>query len=462
MQKAYDVIVIGSGGGIKIAKPAAARGKRVAFIEERDPGGTCLNRGCIPSKMIIYPTELADTIRRAHRLNVLCPVPPVIDFPALMGRTAHTIGKVADGLRRDFLNTPNLDYIAGHAEFIANKTLRVGDRVITGDRIFIATGSRPRIPPIPGLAQTPFMTSEEALTRTTLPQRMLVIGAGYIAVELGSAYRAAGATVSYLVRSSLLRREDRDISAEFHRVFSQHQELHERTIAYQVDYADGDFLVHCTLHNGEEVTLKSDALLVAAGVTPNSDKLGLANTDILTTEDGFIRVDNYLRTTVPGVYALGDVAGNYLFRHTVNYEGEYLMRTAFEAADPAPIDYGPVPHAVFATPEVAGVGLTEEEAREQDIDLIIGRATYADSTPGMARESDHGLVKILVERSSRRLLGAHIVGEEAANMIHLFVAMMKKQATLEDLLDMIFVHPALPEVARDAARDAARRDAGVV
>jgi mycothione reductase len=160
---------------------------------------------------------------------------------------------------------------------------------------------------------------------------------------------------------------------------------------------------------------------------------------------------------VRGVYALGDCIGRYLFRHTVNYEGEYLMRTAFSGTPVPPIDYGPVPYAVFTTPQIAGVGLGEQALKAQGTDYIAGKASYADSTPGMARVSENGFAKVLAERSSGRLLGAHIVGEEAATMIHLFIAMLKKGGTVSDLMDMIFIHPALPEVARDAVRDAARQ-----
>ncbi len=201
--------------------------------------------------------------------------------------------------------------------------------------------------------------------------------------------------------------------------------------------------------------LEGDCLLVASGVTPNTDNLGLEHTAIRRTSKGYIEVDAHLKTHVPGVYALGDCVGNYLFRHTVNYEGEYLMRTAFSDDTPPPIDYGPVPYAVFTVPQIAGVGMTEEQARTLRLPLLVGKASYAESTPGQARAADHGFAKVIFERGSRRLIGAHIIGEEAASMSHLFIAMMKMKGTLDDLLDMIFTHPALPEVARDAVRNAA-------
>jgi dihydrolipoamide dehydrogenase len=212
--------------------------------------------------------------------------------------------------------------------------------------------------------------------------------------------------------------------------------------------------------DGRESDVAGDALLVAAGVTPETDRLGLEHTGIRTNDEGFIVVNPYLETNVPGVYAFGDVIGRYLYRHTANYEGEYLVRTVLSSDPPQPIDYGPVPHAVFSHPQVAGVGCTEEELQADGRDYVVGKATYADSTPGMARLSEHGFVKILVERPSRRVVGAHIIGDEASTMIHLFIVLMKKQGTLDDLLDLIFIHPALPEVARDAARNARDRFPG--
>ncbi len=456
MTRTYDVIVIGSGGGVKIALPAAAMGLRVAFIEARQAGGTCLNRGCIPSKMLIYPTERAAEMHRAARLDIGGNLDPTVDFASLVRRTSATVDGMSANLRGKFENAENLDYFPVWARFTGDKTVVAGDATLAAERIFIATGSRPAIPDIDGLRDTPFMTSEEALRRTELPERLVVIGASYIAVELGGAYAAAGAGVEFIVRSRLLRREDRDVSDEFHRVFGRRHVLHEGVHPRRVEYRDGTFSVHCSAPDGREQTVTGDALLVATGVVPETHDLGLENTGI-TTRNGFIRVNDHLETAVDGVYALGDVVGNYLFRHTVNYEGEYLMRTVFGDAPRRPIAYGPVPHAIFAHPEVAGVGDGEEQLREQDVRYVVGKASYADSTPGLARASDHGFVKVLFDAQTRRLLGAHIVGDEASNMIHLFIAMMKMGGGLDDLLDMIFIHPALPEVARDAVRNARDR-----
>jgi mycothione reductase len=452
--KNYDVIVVGSGGGMKIALPAASMGLKTALIDRDALGGTCLDRGCIPSKMLIYPTELPDLIQRAHRINVKTDSPARVDFPDLIKRISETIDGISENIRTHLCQTPNLDFYPYHGEFISDRVLRVGPDELTAEKVFVATGSRPALPDIPGLKDTPFMTSREALRREDLPDRLLVIGAGYIAVELGTAYAGAGAHVEFIVRSRFLRQEDQEVAETFSRVFSETHTVHQGLMPIGVDHQEGEFTVTCRDEAGRQRLLKGDALLVATGVIPCTDDLGLAHTGIETDERGHIRVNDHLQTGVPGVYALGDCVGRYLFRHTVNYEGEYLVRTVLQGDTHEPIDYGPVPHAVFSTPEIAGVGLTEQQALAQGKDIIVGRASYADSNAGLARGYEHGFVKILVERSTHRILGAHILGDEAADMIHLFIAMMKMQGRLEDLLDMIFIHPALPEVARDAARAA--------
>jgi dihydrolipoamide dehydrogenase len=193
------------------------------------------------------------------------------------------------------------------------------------------------------------------------------------------------------------------------------------------------------------------------GVVPETDGLGLDNTGVRLDAAGNIMVDECLRTEVPGIFAFGDVVGNFLFRHTANYEAKYLTSTQILGNSEKPIDYGPVPHAVFSCPEIAGVGLTEQQVLDSGTDYIVGTARYEDSTPGIARQSDHGLVKLIFNRNSKNLLGAHIVGDDAATMVHMFIAFMKMGGTLDDMLDTIFIHPALPEVAKEALLDARDR-----
>ncbi|MDF7809264.1 dihydrolipoyl dehydrogenase [Pontiellaceae bacterium B12219] len=452
--ESFDIIIIGSGGGTKIARPAADLGFKVAMIEKEAMGGTCLNRGCIPSKMVIHPADQIHHIKHSPKINIDADLNPQIRFKEMIERVTGTVDGISDSLAPPYEEHPNIELIFGEAAFSGNHSVAVNGRELTADRIFVAVGTRPQIPNIPGLEGTPYMTNREALRNTELPPRMIVIGAGYIGCELGHAYSSAGTDVHFIVRSELIRREDREIKAEFKKVFSENNTLHEGYGVEQVEYDGSVFSVTIKQKNGTQQTLQAEALLVATGIVPNTDFLGLENTDIKLDDHGFISVDGQLQSSVPGVYAMGDCNGNYFFRHTVNWEGEFLMRVLFEDPSDEILNYGAVPHAVFTYPQVAGVGKTEDELMADGADYVRGFCRYENTAMGMARQSDHGFVKLLIGRKDKKILGAHIIGDEASNMIHMIIALMYKSGTLDDLLNMIYIHPALPEAVRDAARDA--------
>ncbi len=452
--KKYDVIVIGSGGGAKIVSPASRLGLKVAVLEKEALGGTCLNRGCIPSKMLIHPADVATTIREAEKFDIHRNRDFSIDFASLITRISHTVDGDSNKIALAYQKNPHIDFYHSEGRFVANKTIEVDGTQITADKIFLAVGARPRIPPIPGLAGTPFMTSTEALRNTKLPQKMVVVGGGLIAVELGHAYGALGTEIHFLVRHRLLSREDAQVAEEFSRVFSQRHRVHLGAVPLEVEFSHGRFTITYQNTEGQRNKITADSLLIAVGVTANTDQLGLETTGIKLDAQGFIPVDDYLQTTVEGVYAFGDCIGRHLYRHSANFEGEYLMRTLFIEKSRQPIRYPPMPHAVFTHPQVASVGKTEEELKKEGMDYVVGLNPYAKSAMGMARLSDHGFVKILIERKTRKILGSHIVGDEASDMIHMLIALMTKEGTLDDLLNMIYIHPALPEIVRNAARQA--------
>jgi mycothione reductase len=450
----FDIIIIGSGGGTKIARPAADLGFKVALIEKEAMGGTCLNRGCIPSKMVIHPADQIHHIKHSPKINIEADPNPKIQFKELIERVTGTVDGISEGLVPPYEEHPNIELIFGEAAFTGNHSISVNGRELSAKRIFIAVGTRPLIPNIQGLEGTPYMTNREALRNTERPERMIVLGAGYIGCELGHAYSSAGTDVHFIVRSELIRREDREIKVEFKKVFSENNTLHEGYVPEKVSYDDGIFTVTLKHKDGTQQMLQAEALLVATGIVPNTDFLGLKNTDIKLDDHGFISVDGQLQSSVPGVYAMGDCNGNYFFRHTVNWEGEFLMRVLFEDPSDETINYGAVPHAVFTYPQVAGVGKTEDELIADGADYVRGFCRYEDTAMGMARQSDHGFVKLLIGRTDKKILGAHIIGDEASDMLHMVIALMYKNGTLDDLLNMIYIHPALPEAVRDAARDA--------
>lgn len=455
--KNYDAIIIGGGGGLKL-RPVADMGSKVAIIEKEDLGGTCLNRGCIPSKMLIHPADLAQEIREAHKFSIKNDPNFTVDFEALVTRVTATVTKSSKSIEVNYKKHENIDFYSAHARFISDKIIEVNGEQLTADKIFIATGSRPTIPAIEGLLGTPYMTSREALRNTKLPKKMIIIGGGYIAVELGHFYGAMGCEVNFLVRGELIKNEDFEVREEFSRVFCEKYHVHFGLNSKKVNFADGEFTVSLESSCGEWSEMKADSLLIATGVQPNSDDLGLENTSIETDLHGFIQVDDRLQTAVEGVYALGDVVGNYLFRHSVNFEGEYLLRTLFEEPSNDAIEYSPMPHAIFSNPQVAGVGVTEDEllnsGKIQGEDYIVGLNKYENSAMGDALLSDHGFVKLIFQKSNRKLIGAHVVGLEASDMIHMPIAYINMQATVDDMLKTIYIHPALPENIRNACRKA--------
>lgn len=451
--KKYDVIVIGSGGGSKITTPASKLGLKVAVIEKDRLGGTCLNRGCIPSKMLIHPADVAQEVREASRFDIHNNPNFTVDFKKLVTRISNTVDADSYGISAGYGKNPNIDFYHGTASFLDDKVISVNGEELSADKIFVAVGSRPSIPNIEGLNDTPYWTSTEALRNTSLPRKMIVIGASYIAVELGHAYGALGTEVHFLVRSSFLRQEDKQTAEEFSRVFCEKYPCHLKASPTKVEHRNGRFRITYE-QDGESKTMMSDALLVATGVVPNTDTLTLENTSITVDHKGFIEVDDYLQTSVKNVFSMGDCIGRYFFRHSVNFEGEYLFRSVFKESDPQPINYRPVPHAIFSSPQVAGVGATEEDLQKEGIAYVSAVNPYKKSAMGMALLSDHGFCKLLICANTRKILGAHIVGPEASNMIHMIIAFMNKDGTLDDLLNMIYIHPALPEIVRNTARNA--------
>jgi mycothione reductase len=451
--KKYDVIVVGGGAGTKLVGNPADKGLKVAVIEELKLGGTCLNRGCIPSKMLIHVADVASTINRAHRYDLKITSEPEVFFTNLVRYVNQTIDKESDDIAEAYNRHPNIDFYNSRARFKSNTELEVDGEILTSDKIVIPVGASAAIPEnIEGLNQVPYMTYTEALRNEAMPEKMIVIGGGYIAAELGYFYSALGVDTTFLVRSCMLRREDLDVQAEFQKAFHKYHDVRIGAIPKKVSFDHGKYRVTYLDTHNNEYTIESDALLVATGVKANTENLGLENTDIELDERGFIKVDDHLQTTVDGIYSFGDSIGRELFRHTANFEGEYLVDQLFGDGPKKPLDYSPVPHAVFANPQIGGVGKTEQDLQSEGVDYVSGLNPYAKSAMGMALRSEFGFCKLLFDRATKKLLGGHIIGEEASNMIHTVIAYMNMGATLDDMLSTIYIHPALPEIVRNAAR----------
>ena len=449
----YDLIVIGSGSGLDVANVAAASDMDVCIIEKGALGGTCLNRGCIPSKIIIHSADLAMNIRRAADFGIHVSGIEV-DFASIIARASRIVDQDSAGIEDALLHhVENPHLIQGEAQFMSEKTLRVGDRTLKADKILIASGTRPQVPDIPGLSDSGFITSDEALRLQKQPAELIILGGGFIAAELGHFFGALGTRVRVIHRRPLLlRHEDEEVAAKFTEVFGRHHDVITNVTPVQVGRS-GDRFVVTTEDNrtGERLDIDGDTLLVATGRVPNTDMLNLGSTGVKVNDQGFVRVDEYLETDTKGIYALGDVVGRYLYKHNANHEAQYAYWNMV-LGHRVPVDYSAMPHAVFSYPQVASVGLTEQQCVARKIAYSAGICRYADTGMGSALQEEDGFVKLLVEREDGKILGCHIIGPESPTLIQeAVVAMQSGKGTIGNILHPIHVHPALPEVLSRAA-----------
>jgi len=465
----YDFLVIGAGSGLDVANAAANRGQSVAVVEKGPLGGTCLNRGCIPSKMLLYRAEVLETIERADEFGIDASVDGV-EFADIVREVNEEVSEDADSIERGLSSSSQHDLYQAKAEFVDEKTVEL----VTGDEegeqlraetVLIAAGTRPGVPSIDGIEDADYVTSREALQLEEPPERLVVIGGGYIAAELGHFFGTFGSDVSIIGRRpNLLPDADEEVAAEFTERLDDRFDVYTGYEATAVSQSDGEITVEAREYPqpGEEpypepqsgdgaaehVTVTGDELLVAAGRVPNTDTLNVGAAGVDTDDAGFVETDEYLRTSADGVWALGDIVGEYLLKHSANHEAQAVARNVF-GDEPEPVDYTAMPFAVFSSPEVAGVGATEQELRAADREYAKRTYRYEDAARGSAMKAE-GFVKPLIDMEGE-ILGCHIVGPEASNLIEeVVVAMKAGSGTVQDIRESVHIHPALSEVVQRA------------
>lgn len=448
----FDLAVIGTGSGNTIVDDSFAD-REVAILEKGTFGGTCLNVGCVPTKMFVYPADVADAAAHGGRLGLDTRFDGV-RWPEVRDRIFGRIDPISDS-GRDWRATgrPNVRLFEGHARFIGPRTLDTGaGETITADHVVIAAGSRPVLPDVPGLDRVPYVTSDTVMRVDELPARMLVLGGGFVAAELAHVFSAFGSRVTLANRSArLLREEDAEISARFTEIAQRRWDVRLRTQVVGLEERDGG--VRATLDDGS--TVDADLLLVATGRRSNSDLLDLDRAGVAVDERGLVVVDRHQRTTVEGVWALGDVSNRYQLKHVSNREARVVRHNLLHPDDLVEADHTHVPSAVFTHPQVASVGLTEEEARAQGRPFVVGRREYGDTAYGWAMEDSTGFAKVLVDPVTGLLVGAHLMGAQAANLIQPLVQAMTFGQTAHDVArEQYWIHPALTEVVENALLDA--------
>ena len=445
----FDLIVLGSGSGLEVSSEAAPLGLSVAIIEEGPFGGTCLNRGCIPSKMLIHCADVMDTIKSAHIFGIQATVQG-IDWKHIIARATDEVDADARAIEEGNRQADNVTVFKGRGSFVSPKTLEVNGEQISAETVLIAAGTRPMVPDISGLDGVPYLTSDEALRLPEQPRRLAILGGGYIAAEMAHFFGALGTEITLIHRGSqLLRAEDDDVARRFTEVLQRKINMLLNT---QISRADsrGDEIVLQVSTNGNTSEVVVYGLLVATGRVPNTDLLNVVAAGVDVDERGYVKTDQFLETNVPGVWALGDIVGKYLLKHSANQEAAYASNNIFNSENKFAVDYNAMPHAIFASPQVAGVGLTEREANEQGIDYAVASYDYYNTAYGSSIEDRDGFVKVLAERGSGKILGAHIIGTDASMLIQEVVNAMRAGLTVGGITQSIYVHPALPEVVQRA------------
>lgn len=460
----FDLVVVGTGSGNTILGKEF-QDLNIAIVEAGRFGGTCLNVGCIPTKMYVYPADVADNARRAGPLGVHASIDSV-DWPSMRDRIFRRVDEISESGQayREGPKWPNITVFSGRGRFTGHKAMSValrdgGSARFTADRFVLASGGRPVIPDIPGLDEEMIghgavHTSDTVMRIDALPQRVIVVGGGYIAAEFAHVFDSFGTKVTQLVRGSrLLRHHDGDISETFTRHVQQRYDLRRDTDICGIKPAtsSGDGVSVVVEGPYGETTIEADLLLLATGRRPNSDLLNLSATGVKTDDRHLVVVDEHQETVVPGIYALGDISSPFALKHVANHEARIVRHNLMYPDDRWTTDHRFVPAAVFTEPQIASVGLTQEQAEQRGIDFVVGRRDYGGTAAGWAREDTIGFVKVLADPVTGLLIGGHVIGPEAATVIQPLVQAMSFGQRAHDVArDQYWIHPALSEVVENA------------
>jgi dihydrolipoamide dehydrogenase len=448
-----NLLVIGAGsGGLVSAYIAAAVKSKVTLIEKHKMGGDCLNTGCVPSKAIIRSSRINHYLQRATDYG-LKNVSGEVDFPAVMQRVKNIIVEIEphDSVKR--YTELGVSCVQGEAKIVSPWEVEVNGKTLNARNIIIATGGRPAVPPISGVEQCDYLTSDTVWELKELPKRLVVVGGGPIGCELAQAYQRLGSEVVMLVRSQLLPKEDEDVVAEVVAQFERDgiRILTQASIIHVAKIESGS-CVRVSLNKSDEINIDCDQLLFAVGRKANTENIGLENVGVSTTKSGTVVVDEYLRTQCPTIYACGDVAGPYQFTHVAAHQAWYAaVNSLFGSFKKFKVDYSVIPWVTFLDPEVARVGLNENEAKEKGIDYEITKYGIDDLDRAIADSEAHGFIKILTVPGKDKILGVTIVGYHASELIAEYILAMRHGMGLNKILGTIHIYPTLSEANKYAA-----------
>ncbi|MUL77025.1 mycothione reductase [Mycolicibacterium sp. CBMA 226] len=456
----YDLTIIGAGSGNSIPDTgfdARYGAMRIAICEEDTFGGTCLNVGCIPTKSFVYTADVAQTVSASARFGVDATLDKV-RWTDIVTRVFGRIDPIAANGERYRRSLPNLHVYASHTTFAPTQpdgryTLRTdAGEVFTSDKVVIAAGSRTRIPPAITDSGVAYQTSDTIMRIPALPEHLTIVGGGFVAAEFAHVFSALGVRISIVVRGrGMLKNCDDSICHRFTAMAADKWELHtDKNIAGA--HRDSE---HTVLEFDDGSTLSADILLIATGRVPNGDLLDAKLAGVDVDDTGLVIVDDYQRTTARGIFALGDVSSAYQLKHVANHEMRVVRHNLLldwdDTAAMRETDHRFIPSAVFTHPQIATVGMTEQQAQAAGFDLITKEQKYGDTAYGWAMEDEHGFVKLISDRATGKILGAHIMGYQASSLIQPLVQAMTFGQTAKDVAEQQYwIHPALPEVIENA------------
>ncbi|RLA57336.1 MAG: hypothetical protein DRQ78_13615 [Epsilonproteobacteria bacterium] len=442
--KIYDIIIIGAGRASNLARNVAKAGKKVAIIEKSKFGGTCPNRGCVPSKLLIGYAEVARSIKEASNHFIDAKMIK-IDVDKIFEETNAHIAKVDPSYRAMF--NENVKTFIGTASFVSNDIVEVNGEELTAPKIIIATGTRPIAPP-----HEKAWTSDDIFPLLgKVPKSITIVGAGFIACELANFFAAVGVETKLLVRSqNILKHEDEEIAAIFKTEFSKNVNVAFDTSIDSIEHDGNNFNLTLINKQNESTKHTSEALLYATGRMPNTDSLKLENTDIKVNKRGFIVRDAHFQTAAEGVYVVGDASGEHMLQHAAAAEVNHLQKVLLsEKQGIHTFKY--MPHAVFTHPEIASVGLSEQKAKAEGVEYVASITSWKASAKAQSLRIRYPRTKFLIDPNSYEILGCHLIGPQSATMMHQVLSIMHIDNDIRHLKEMIYIHPALSEALLPAA-----------
>jgi pyruvate/2-oxoglutarate dehydrogenase complex dihydrolipoamide dehydrogenase (E3) component len=444
--KAYDAIVIGSGqGGLPLAQKFADTGWKVALIEKGQLGGSCINYGCTPTKTMISSARIAHYARVAPQFGVH-PGAIKVNMAEVVARKNEVVSSFRNGLQEGVDSRPSLTLYRGHARFTTSHEIEVSGDKLSSDKIFINTGTRPRVIPIPGLDQVPFLTNRNIMDLQELPEHLIALGGNYLGLEFGQMFRRLGSKVTVVeLGEEIVAREDPEVSRSLREAL-EGEGIRFRLGSQATKVAKTKAGVDVTIEkqNGNSETLQGSHLLVCIGQVPNSDELGLDKAGIATDKAGYIQHDGKLQTNVPGVWVIGDVKGGPAFTH-VSYDDFLVLYGNLVEGKNRNIDNRVVPYALYTDPELGRVGLSECEARAKGYGLKVGSYPMAFVARAIERSETAGLMKIVINADNNRILGATVLGPDGGELVQTLMALMMADDPYSLFENAMFIHPTLTE-----------------